>query len=61
MTVNNFMADGGDGFFVLRQGTNRIGGLEDLQALEAYLAAAEPAGISPPPLNRINRINCDPP
>jgi 5'-nucleotidase len=57
VTVNNFLADGGDGFFVLRQGTDRVGGLEDLQALEAYLAAAEPAGISPPPLTRITRIN----
>jgi len=57
VTVNNFMADGGDGFFVLRQGTNRVGGLEDLQALEAYLQAAEPGGISPPPLTRITRVN----
>ena len=43
VTVNNFLADGGDGFFVLRDATDRLGGLEDLQALEAYLAAAEPA------------------
>ena len=57
VTVNNFMADGGDGFFVLRQGTNRVGGLEDLQAFEAYLHAAEPGGISPPPLTRITRVN----
>lgn len=57
VTVNSFLADGGDGFFVLRDGTGRVGGLEDLQAFEAYLAAAEPAGISPPPLDRITRIN----
>jgi 5'-nucleotidase len=57
VTVNSFLADGGDGFFVLRDGTGRVGGLEDLQAFEAYLAAAEPAGISPPPLVRITRVN----
>ena len=27
VTVNNFLADGGDGFFVLRDGTDRVGGL----------------------------------
>ena len=57
VTVNNFLADGGDGFFVLRDGTDRLGGLEDLQAFEAYIVAAGPAGISPPTLNRITRIN----
>lgn len=57
VTVNNFLADGGDGFFVLRQGTDRVGGLEDLQAFEDYLAAAEPGGVSPPTLNRITRVN----
>jgi 5'-nucleotidase len=57
VTVNSFLADGGDGFAVLRSGTDRIGGLEDLQALEAYLAAAEPGGIEPPPLDRITRVN----
>ena len=57
VTVNNFLADGGDGFGVLRSGTDRVGGLEDLQAFEAYLQAAEPTGISPPPLTRITRVN----
>jgi 5'-nucleotidase len=57
VTVNNFLADGGDGFFVLRNGTDRVGGLEDLQAFEAYITAAEPTGISPPPLTRITRVN----
>ncbi len=57
VTVNNFLADGGDGFGVLRSGTARVGGLEDLQAFEAYLAAAEPTGISPPALTRITRVN----
>ena len=57
ITASNFLADGGDGFFVLREATNRLGGLEDLQALEAYIAAAGPAGVSPPALTRIDRLN----
>lgn len=57
VTVNNFLADGGDGFGVLRSGTDRIGGLEDLQAFEAYFAANEPTGIAPPVTDRITRVN----
>ncbi|HWS58293.1 MAG TPA: bifunctional metallophosphatase/5'-nucleotidase, partial [Actinotalea sp.] len=56
VTVNSFLADGGDGFTVLRSGTDRVGGLEDLQAFEAYLAGAEPTGIAPPALDRITRL-----
>ena len=36
ITVNNFMADGGDQLYVLTQGTNRLGGALDLDALENY-------------------------
>ncbi|MGZ0076269.1 bifunctional metallophosphatase/5'-nucleotidase [Methylomonas sp. YC3] len=36
VTVNNFMADGGDQYYVLTQGTNRLGGALDLDALENY-------------------------
>lgn len=36
ITVNNFMADGGDQYYVLKQGTNRLGGALDLDALENY-------------------------
>ena len=42
VTVNNFMATGGDGFAVLKQGTNRLGGAQDIDALRAYLAATLP-------------------
>jgi 5'-nucleotidase len=56
ITVNSFLADGGDGFAVLKQGTNRLGGAVDTDAFEAYLAAAEPTGISPAPLNRIDVV-----
>jgi len=38
VTVNNFMADGGDGYSTLVKGTNRIGGAQDIDALTAYLA-----------------------
>lgn len=39
VTVNNFMADGGDAFTVLKGGTNRLGGAQDIDALERYLAS----------------------
>ena len=45
VTVNSFLADGGDGFAVLREGTNRLGGAVDTDALEAYFAAHSP--VSP--------------
>ena len=51
VTVNSFLADGGDGFSVLLQGTNRLGGAVDTDALEAYFAASSP--VSPGPQNRI--------
>ena len=38
VTVNNFMATGGDGFTTLKAGTNRLGGAQDVDALVAYLA-----------------------
>ncbi len=38
VTVNNFMADGGDGYSTLIKGTNRVGGAQDIDALAAFLA-----------------------
>jgi len=38
VTVNNFMATGGDGFATLVGGTNQLGGAQDIDALIAYLA-----------------------
>ena len=55
ITVNNFLADGGDGFSLLREGTNRLGGVVDTDAFADYLAANSP--ISPTPRNRITRLN----
>jgi len=51
VTVNSFLADGGDRFAVLAQGTNRLGGEVDTDALEKYFKAYSP--IPPGPQNRI--------
>ncbi len=51
VTVNSFLADGGDGFTVLRQGTDRLGGDVDLDAFEAYFRARTP--LAPGPRDRI--------
>jgi 5'-nucleotidase len=55
VTVNNFLADGGDGFSVLREGTNRLGGVVDTDAFADYLGDESP--LSPTPRNRITRLN----
>lgn len=39
VTVNSFMAAGGDGFTVLLGGTQVLGGAQDIDALTAYLAS----------------------
>ncbi|MEO6321245.1 MAG: bifunctional metallophosphatase/5'-nucleotidase [Polaromonas sp.] len=39
VTVNNFMADGGDGYSTLLKGSNRLGGAQDIDALTAYMAS----------------------
>ncbi|WP_462380118.1 bifunctional metallophosphatase/5'-nucleotidase [Pseudomonas sp. Marseille-QA0892] len=45
VTVNSFMADGGDGLTVLTEGSNRLDtGLNDLEALITYLQASDQAG-----------------
>lgn len=51
VTVNSFLADGGDGFTVMKEGTNRVSGAIDLDALEAYLAAHSP--LAAPTMGRI--------
>ncbi len=54
VTVNSFLADGGDRFTVLVEGTNRLGGDVDLDALANYFAANSP--VAPGPQNRITRL-----
>ncbi|MFT3735785.1 MAG: bifunctional metallophosphatase/5'-nucleotidase [Rhodocyclaceae bacterium] len=54
VTVNSFLADGGDTFTVLIGGTNRLGGAVDTDALEGFFTAS-PSGVTPSPLNRVTR------
>jgi 5'-nucleotidase len=54
VTVNSFLADGGDGFTTLRSGTNRVGGGVDLDAFTAYLGAHAP--VAPPVPNRVTPL-----
>ena len=57
VTVNSFLADGGDSFPILRSGTDRLGGSVDTDALEAYIAPSlTGAAITPPPLTRIDVV-----
>jgi 5'-nucleotidase len=53
VTMNNFLATGGDGFTVFNEGTDALGGAQDIDALVAYFTAAGSAGIAVPPLDRI--------
>jgi 5'-nucleotidase len=54
VAVNNFMADGGDGYTVFRSCTLPLGGEVDLDAFARYLGAHSP--VAPPPLNRIEKV-----
>ncbi len=55
VTVNSFLADGGDGFTTLIDGTNRVGGAQDIDALISYLAANRP--YAPVLTSRITRTD----
>ena len=55
VTVDAFLADGGDGLTVLRQGTDKTPTVVDLAALTAYITAHSP--LAPPPLDRITRLH----
>ena len=65
VTVNNFMADGGDGYSTLVKGTNRVGGAQDIDAITAYMAAnfkapkapyAPGSNVADAGTKRINRV-----
>ncbi|RUO93561.1 bifunctional metallophosphatase/5'-nucleotidase [Corallococcus sp. AB018] len=58
VTVNSFLAPGGDGFTVLAEGTNPLGGAVDSDALEAYLTAksSEATPLPAPALDRVTRL-----
>jgi len=53
VTMNSFLATGGDGFGVFNSGTDVLGGAQDIDALASYLSAAGSTGIAVPALNRI--------
>jgi 5'-nucleotidase len=55
VTVNNYLAVGGDGFSVFKQGTAQRFGVYDSDALFAYFGANSP--IAPAAVGRIVRLN----
>jgi 5'-nucleotidase len=55
VTVNNYLAVGGDGFTVLKEGSAQQFGVYDVDALYAYFQANSPIG--PAPADRIERMN----
>ena len=54
VVMNNFMADGGDGYTVFKSCTNPLGGDVDLDAFTAYLG--NHPNLSAPVLNRITKL-----
>jgi 2',3'-cyclic-nucleotide 2'-phosphodiesterase (5'-nucleotidase family) len=55
VTVDAFLAEGGDAFLALVAGSAKAPGAIDLDALDHYITAHSP--LSPGPLNRITREN----
>ncbi len=53
VTMNNFLASGGDGFTVFNAGTDALGGAQDIDALTAYFGSFLPGPVPTPPVNRI--------
>jgi 5'-nucleotidase len=54
VTMNNFLAEGGDNYTVFRLGTDPLGGAVDLDALVDYFGAHSP--VAPGPQNRITLV-----
>ena len=55
VTVNHFVAAGGDGFVLFKQGQTQTTGIMDVDALELFVK--NNPGLVPGPLNRITRVN----
>ena len=57
VTMNSFLADGGDGFTVFRSGTDQLGRALDLDAVEQYFTGlgSPPATVAVPTANRITQ------
>jgi 5'-nucleotidase len=54
ITVNAFLADGGDGFAILKSGTNRVAGGLDLDAMLTFMKTEGP--LTPSTAARITRL-----
>ena len=54
LTVNSFLAEGGDGVSMLTRGRQRLGGALDLDALVAHLSSAGP---TPDPVPRVRWVD----
>ena len=52
--MNSFLADGGDGFTVFREGTDQLGGEIDIDALVSFFMTSSP--VAPGPQDRITRV-----
>ncbi len=57
VAINSFLASGGDSFTIFRQGTSPTGGMQDVDALERYIAAMGPTPPPLPPADRITRLS----
>ncbi|QBC43421.1 bifunctional metallophosphatase/5'-nucleotidase [Iodobacter fluviatilis] len=55
VTINNFMASGGDGYLEFVNGTNVLGGPQDIDSFESYIKK-NPA-LAVPTTERITRLN----
>ena len=55
VVINDFLAEGGDNFSVLRQGEAATGAGHYVDALEAYFAVHSP--VKPPLEQRIRRMD----
>ncbi len=57
VTVNSFLAAGGDGFVLFREGRDRVGGPLDIDALAEFIRArSADAPLAPDPQPRIRRL-----
>jgi 5'-nucleotidase len=54
ITMNSFLADGGDNFTVFRLGSSQLGGAVDLDSMQAYFTAHSP--VAPGAQNRISKV-----
>ena len=55
VTMNSFLATGGDNFTLFREGSDASGGALDIEALERYIAAGSP--LAPPAADRVIRLS----